>query len=110
MASLYILNKLSKSLKIFVPATSNLDIIVAGTFKIVIEHTLLKYEMLAYNVLFAIPVVSDLHTINSNLMYPFVFGLLTTLPIIYGAPLYRTYKSITNNKLEIINFEKKRLN
>jgi hypothetical protein len=121
MASLYVLKKLYKGLapNTFVPAIVNTDIIISCISKLFIEHTLLKIEMSVYNTLlaipiFAIPIFTPISKAYPEIVIPFFFcSVLTfffcsvlTLPIIYGVPIYRTYKSIVNKKIEIINFKK----
>lgn len=110
MASLYILNKLCKGLapNTFVPAITNADILVSGISKFAIEHTLLKTEMTIYNSVFFLPVMTPIAVETQPIIIlPFIFTVLITAPIIYGVPTYRTYKSIVNKNLQIINFEKK---
>jgi hypothetical protein len=41
---------------------------------------------------------------KSALILPFLSSVLITLPVIYGVPAYRTYKSVVNKNLQIINF------
>lgn len=104
MASIHILNKVCKSLapNTFIRANSNTDIIVGGISKFVVEHTLLKYEMMIYNGLLIIPSLVDIH---KPIAVPFIFSALITLPVIYCIPAYRTYKAIVNKNLQIINFD-----
>ena len=108
MASLYILKKLYKGLapNTFVPAIVNTDIIVSGFSKLFIEHSLLNIEMSIYNCLFIIPMFTPIVNSYPEIVIPLLFSSVLTLPIIYGVPIYRTYKSIVNKKIEIINFEK----
>jgi len=110
MASIYILNKVCKSLapKTFIRTITNTDIIVGGISKFVIEHALLKYEMMIYNGLFMFPLfVPYLIEIYPQIVIPFVFNVSITLPVIYCIPAYRTYKALVNKNLQIINFENK---
>jgi hypothetical protein len=107
MASIHILNKVCKSLaqNTFIPAIKNTDIIVGGISKFVVEHTLLKYEMMIYNGLFMSPLfIPSLVDIHKPIVVPFIFSALITLPVIYCIPAYRTYKAIVNKNLQIINF------
>ena len=113
MASIYILNKICKSLapNTFIQATKNTDIIIGGISKFVIEHTLLKYEMVFYNGLVMLPLFIppssfDIH-IDKPFIVPFIVGSLITLPVNYSIPYcipaYRTYKAIVNKNIQIIN-------
>jgi hypothetical protein len=108
MASLYILKKLYKGLApdTFVPAIGNIDIIVSGISKLFVEHSLLSIEMSIYNCLFTVPIFTPISKAYPEIIFPLFVSSFLTLPIIYGVPTYRTYKSIVNKKLEIINFEK----
>lgn len=104
------LNKLCKGLKpnTFVPAITNSDILVSSVSKFAIEHTLLKMEMTIYNGIFILPVLTPMDLeMRSLLAIPFISSVLITLPVIYGVPAYRTYKSVVNKNLQIIDFEKK---
>lgn len=109
MASLYILNKLYKRLapNTFVPAITNADILVSGISKFVVEHTLLKTEMAIYNGVFLLPLLTPMVVeTKPAIILPFLSSVLITLPVIYGVPAYRTYKSVVNKNLQIIDFEK----
>lgn len=108
MATLYILNKLCKGLRpnTFVPAITNADILVSGISKFAIEHTLLKTEMTFYNGIFILPGLTPFMETKPIIMLPFLSSILITLPVIYGVPAYRTYKSVVNKNLQIIDFEK----
>ena len=108
MASLYILKKLCKGLSpnTFIPAITNVDILVSSVSKLYIEHTLLKTEMNVYNIILSFPAYTSLGDSFHKLLIPYAISLLITMPIIYGIPIYRTYKSIVNKNLQIINFEK----
>ncbi len=108
MASLYVLKKLYNGLapNTFVPAIANTDIIVSGICKLFVEHSLLNIEMSIYNILFIIPTFTPIVKSNPEILLPFIFSSLLTLPIIYGVPIYRTYKSIVNKNIDIINFDK----
>lgn len=115
MASIYILNKICKSLapNTFIQATKNTDIIIGGISKFLIEHILLKYEMGFYNGLVMLPLFippsSFAVYIDKPFIVPFVIGSLITLPVIYSIPYcipaYRTYKAIVNKNLQIINVD-----
>ena len=111
MASIYILNKICKSLapNTFIQATKNTDIIIGGISKFVIEHILLKYEMGFYKGLVILPSFVLNSSVVDNPFVPFIviIGSLITLPVIYSIPYcipaYRTYKAIVNKNLQIIN-------
>ena len=108
MASIHILNKVCKSLapNTFIRANANTDIIVGGISKFVVEHTLLKYEMMIYNGLLMSPLfIPSFVDIYKPIAVPFIFSALITLPVIYCIPAYRTYKAIVNKNLQIINFD-----
>ena len=108
MASIRILNKVCNSLapNTFIKATKNTDIIFGGISKFVVEHTLLKCEMMIYNGLFMSPLcIPSLVNIHELIVVPFIFSSLITLPVIYCIPVYRTYKAIVNKNLQIINFK-----
>ena len=108
MASIHILNKFCKSLapNTFISATKNTHIIVGGISKFVVEHTLLKYEMMIYNGLFMSTLfIPQLVEIHKPIVIPFIFSALITLPVIYCVPAYRTYKAIVNKNIQIINFD-----
>lgn len=110
MASLYILNKLCKKLapNTFVPAITNADILVSGISKFAIEHTLLKTEITIYNGIFILPVlIPGVVEMHPTIGLPFLSSILITFPVIYGVPAYRTYKSVVNKNLQIINFQNK---
>jgi hypothetical protein len=117
MASLYILTKVYKALppNTFVPAIVSSDIVLSSICKVTAEHMLLKLEMSVYNCICLLPIltikgtnsggtyyVAASYTEIGILCFPFVISSLITFPVIYGVPCYRTYKSIVNNKLEII--------
>jgi hypothetical protein len=114
MASIYIINKICKSLapNTFIQATKNTDIIVGGISKFTIEHILLKYEMILYKGLLMSPLFItssvDIH-IDKPILVPFIVGSLITLPVIYSIPYcipaYRTYNVIVNKNLQIINVD-----
>lgn len=109
MASIYILNKVCKGLlpNTFIPAIKNSDIIVSGISKLVVEYTLLKYEMITYNIIFIAPIcVPSVIETYPTIIMPFVFSALITLPVVYCVPAYRTYKAIVNKNLQVINFDK----
>lgn len=106
MASLYILNKIYKSLapNTFIPAIRNNDIIISGISKYVVEHMLLKTEMMIYNSTSIIPLFIPSIETEPMLIIPLIFNILIAPPIIYCVPAYRTYKAFVNKKLQIINF------
>ncbi len=108
MASIYILNKIYKSLapNTFIQATKNTDIIIGGISKFVIEHILLKCEIGLYKGLVIIPSFILTSSVgNKPFILSFIIGSLFTIPvgIPYCIPAYRTYKAIVNKKLQIIN-------
>ena len=110
MASIYILNKIYKSLapNTFIQATKNTDIIIGGINKFLIEHILLKYEMVFYKGLVMLPSFILTSSVgNKPFIVSFIIGSLFTIPVISGIPYYipayRTYKAIVNKKLQIIN-------
>lgn len=108
MASLYIFKKLCKGLApdTFVPAITNTDILVSSVSKFFTEHILLKTEMTIYNSILSLPAYTSLGLSFPKLLVPCVLSCLITTPVIYGVPAYRTYKSIANKNLQLINFEK----
>jgi len=101
MDSLYILNKLCKRLtpNTFIPAITNTDILVSGISKFAIEHTLLKTGMTLYNGHVFLPILIPI------IALPFLSSVLITLHVIYDVPAYRTYRSVANKNLQMINFK-----
>lgn len=107
MASLFLLNAFCKKLKpnTFVKAKTNSDILISSIIKFKIESTLLTYEMTLYNALLAIPIIFP-EPNYPLFIFPLSINLLSSIPVIYGIPIYRTLKSLKQDKLQIINFIK----
>lgn len=101
MASLRLFNRVCRGLGLeFVAANTKIEKIVAACSKFYIEHTLLSYEFKLYNtVLF----ISTLNDINCSIVCSTIFTAVITFPVSYGVPVYRTYKAIVHEKLEVIN-------
>lgn len=108
MLSFRLINKICKP-HMFRLAKTTPDIVVAGLSKIYIEQTLLSIECGAYLCAINLALFGEftLDTIPNETIY--INGVIFPLAIVtsYCYPLFRAYKSIGNNTLEIINLDKR---
>lgn len=111
MASLLLLKQFYKIIpsKLFVPAITNSEIMIGAITKYYCEHALLKNEVLLYNILYYAVLLEGFDVRNIYLPPELTLSSLTltglSIGFCYFYPMYRTFKAIKSNSIQIINLK-----
>lgn len=100
MASIFIMSKIFRRVpNLFAPAKTNGEVFVAGVSKIYVEHYLLMNEAVV-----ASTTICAMGSVYGSMpcVYLGAAVAISYVPIVYLAPIYRTYKKHKTVGLDII--------